>query len=423
MEKSANAGCSLCAQFSQGSIENCIENLSERWRKRRHALEEYERRFEEGGKLPSGIVHIRPGWYNGKYDRETTFWSLNLSFELPEDFWKADRSDFPLSYLPGEESFVYMISTGARGKSWLYTLVMVNFIYTYYLSAEDDAPPLQKQGAPSSEDSLPIIKKWFERCCNSHSKCNIRQRSFRPTRLLYIGDDVPRLRLSANYEAGVKYATLSHSWGHISLATLHAGTLQQFRTEIPVEAISKTFKDAICVAKTLDIQYIWIDSLCILQNDSDDWKKESSLIYCVYSNSTINIAASDAIDGTQGCFFKRRQTWRCQIQGLCAQEELIYECVPPEKHIRDMASPLESRGWRYQERYLAPRTLYFTEREVYWECHHTNACETFPAGFPPRLLPIWTGNLTDLRRIYQKNCGNDRYGGIHGASRHSIQQR
>lgn len=51
-----------------------------------------------------------------------------------------------------------------------------------------------------------------------------------------------------------------------------------------------------------------------------------------------------------------------------------------------MTTPLESRAWTFQERYLASRTLHFTASEVYWECYHTNACETFPAGFPPEFV-------------------------------------
>jgi hypothetical protein len=109
-------------------------------------------------------------------------------------------------------------------------------------------------------------------------------------------------------------------------------------------------------------------------------------MYHVYSNSTMNIAASSASDGTQGCFFERSQAWICQISGLCEQEELIYGCVPARNYNNDMKTPLESRGWTFQERYLAPRTLHFTASEAYWECYHTNACETFPAGFPAEFM-------------------------------------
>jgi len=213
--------------------------------------------------------------------------------------------------------------------------------------------------------------------------------------LVYIGDDVPRLHIWSDFEDGVIYGTLSHCWGTTSLPTLETKDLQQFRTEIPSKALSKTFKDAIRISKSLDIQYLWIDSLCICQDDSEDWRRESSQMYHVYSNSIMNIAASGASDGTQGCFFERSQAWICQIGGLYEQEKVIYKCTAARKFARDMNTPLESRGWTFQERYLAPRTIHFTASEVYWECYHTNACETFPAGMQQKLVES-LGGLTQI---------------------------
>jgi hypothetical protein len=121
-------------------------------------------------------------------------------------------------------------------------------------------------------------------------------------------------------------------------------------------------------------------------------------MYHVYSNSIMNIAASGASDGTQGCFFERGQAWICQIGGLYEQEKVTYKCTAAKKFTRDMKTPLASRGWTFQERYLAPRTLHFTASEVYWECYHTNACETFPAGMQEKLAKSLgeVGRLTEI---------------------------
>ena len=137
-------------------------------------------------------------------------------------------------------------------------------MHANYLGWEGYTLRSDKRSTPSSEDSLPLAKKWFESCCNSHKQCNIRKRLFRPTRLVYIGDDVPRLHIWSDFEDGVIYGTLSHCWGTTSLPTLETKDLQQFRTEIPSKALSKTFKDAIRISKSLDIQYLWIDGLCII---------------------------------------------------------------------------------------------------------------------------------------------------------------
>lgn len=71
---------------------------------------------------------------------------------------------------------------------------------------------------------------------------------------------------------------------------------------IPEDELTKTFQDAIQIALSLGLQYLWIDSLCIIQSSPEDWAKESVLMHSVCSGSAINIAAAGAEDGTKGCF-------------------------------------------------------------------------------------------------------------------------
>jgi hypothetical protein len=78
-----------------------------------------------------------------------------------------------------------------------------------------------------------------------------------------------------------------------------------FQEYVPPAALPKTFQDAINMAGFLEIEFLWIDSLCILQDDVDDWAKESSLMTNVYDGSYVNIVAPGAIDGSVGCFFYR----------------------------------------------------------------------------------------------------------------------
>jgi hypothetical protein len=88
---------------------------------------------------------------------------------------------------------------------------------------------------------------------------------------------------------------------------------EKFRVRIPLEGLTETFKDAIHTNRFLGLQYLWIDSLCILQDDPDDWMRESPSMSSVYGGATINIATSGAVDGSLGCFFDRHTSWRCQI--------------------------------------------------------------------------------------------------------------
>jgi hypothetical protein len=159
--------------------------------------------------------------------------------------------------------------------------------------------------------------------------------------------------------------------------------MEDFRDKIPKEAISKTFQDAIIITREFGIDYLWIDSLCIVQDDSEDWARESSSMAGVYGSSTLNIAASGASDGSIGCFFRREETWKCQVELSFYDRRSLVDVVPRLMYERSLAAmPLSKRGWALQERVLPPRTLYFTSTEVFWECHQKTACETFPDEFP-----------------------------------------
>lgn len=96
-------------------------------------------------------------------------------------------------------------------------------------------------------------------------------------------------------------------------------------------AIPKTFLDAIDVAKSLNIKDIWIDSLCIIQDDSNDWEYESSLMSSVYGRSAINIAAAGAEDGTVECFIEDFSP-RCYVKLSSFGHDNLYECVPRDIH-------------------------------------------------------------------------------------------
>ena len=200
-----------------------------------------------------------------------------------------------------------------------------------------------------------------------------------PTRLLCLDNNgSAHLCISADLANDVPYAAISHCWGTHPFLTLKKSNFKDFQDRIPGKALTKTFRDAIDIAKFLGIQYLWLDSLCIIQDDSEDWQKEAALMGSVYGGSVVTIAASSAPDGNGGCFFDRRFSWRCEIELGIPNKRQLYEVIP--SMLTDSASktPLSSRGWVTQERILSPRILYFTDIEVLWECDQCIASETFP---------------------------------------------
>ncbi|KAH9210485.1 hypothetical protein DL95DRAFT_258640, partial [Leptodontidium sp. 2 PMI_412] len=122
---------------------------------------------------------------------------------------------------------------------------------------------------------------------------------------------------------------------------------------IPDSTLSQTFRDAIDITRYLGLRYLWIDSLCIVQDDAEDWATESSLMSDVYSGSHINLAASGAKDGSVGSY-------------IIHPSDLVSSLVD---------APLSSRAWLMQERFLPLRTIYFTRKEIFWECCERFACQ------------------------------------------------
>jgi hypothetical protein len=179
---------------------------------------------------------------------------------------------------------------------------------------------------------------------------------------------------------------MSHCWGsHLDLR-LTSSNISNLQVEIPISQLSRSFRDAFQVAQWLGLSYIWVDSICIVQDSAADWEKESASMAEVYSNSYCNIAAAHAADGTYGCFIERdpplvkplkvNLNWGPNPGTYYAIQWLYWR-----RNVMEI--PLNTRAWVCQERYLAPRNLYFGETQLYWECCDCLASETFPLGLPP----------------------------------------
>lgn len=239
----------------------------------------------------------------------------------------------------------------------------------------------------NTAQSLDECKTWLRNCNASHvclPPSKIASEPL-PTRLIVI--DEGELRLCPDTSGicnATSYASLSHCWGLYKFVTLTKDTLPVFTTRIESKDLHKTFREAINIARFLGFKYIWIDSLCIIQDDAEDWKRESVRMGAVYGRSGLNIAATSASDGRIGCFFDRQVDWRSQILlGSGDSRPQFYECFTPELlEPYSYEVPLMSRAWVVQERFLSPRTLHFTKHQIFWVCRSLTACEVWPQGIP-----------------------------------------
>ena len=138
-----------------------------------------------------------------------------------------------------------------------------------------------------SEANLVLASNWISDCKSSHPRCRLDTALWVPTRLLYVGGpEDPRLVEAAQEGVQEPYAALSHMWGDPSqippLRTISSKYRDYMETGIPLWMLSENFADAVIVTRQMGLHYIWIDSLCIIQDSPTDWQKEAVMMHKVY---------------------------------------------------------------------------------------------------------------------------------------------
>lgn len=153
-----------------------------------------------------------------------------------------------------------------------------------------------------------------------------------------------------------------------------AANLEAHKWGIPWDSISKVFQDAIMITRKLGVRYLWIDSLCIIQEgNGDDMKRELSKMPEIYENGLIMLSASVARDGSVGMIPVRSRRNVVPIAFRNSSKKQFGNCYvsdwePPSFEKDILAGHLSTRAWCLQERILAPRILHFGTDQMYWEC-------------------------------------------------------
>ena len=236
--------------------------------------------------------------------------------------------------------------------------------------------PVEQNAA--SPKSLKRAIQWVKRCSETHSGCGGENTSM-PLRVLDVNDDLSlgRVRLCESKNLCGKYITLSHCWGNESSFSTEQSSMESRKQGIQFDELPKTFQDAICITRELGVKYLWIDSLCICQDDKEDWERESANMAAVFSNSYLTIAATGSQGNSSGCFIPRptqkyvefaftsEEGFKGHIQAfiLPLRKTALYRST-----CEMSKEPLTDRGWALQERMLAHRTLHYATDQTYFEC-------------------------------------------------------
>jgi hypothetical protein len=221
-----------------------------------------------------------------------------------------------------------------------------------------------------------IVKAWHQQCAEEHDTCSVSGDKILPDRVLDVGTiDKPLLKLAevAEDEQRGDYIALSYCWGpHGQTRTLKEN-YDAFKQQVDEEALPTTIRDAIMVTRALGISYLWIDALCIVQDDAHDWDVQSAKMQQVYSESFLTLCAANAHAVRDGIFRPRPDTIvevdMVEEDGAQRSVYLVPSC-DKDAHLRQVTehTPLGVRGWCLQERLLSPRKIYFHNQQLIWEC-------------------------------------------------------
>jgi len=283
--------------------------------------------------------------------------------------------------------------------------------------------PLRDVTTCAAPRNYTMLCKWLKNCMETHKSCHpVGQSSVSdlscesvalPIRLVDVGSSVGEILPFLAETRGKRgsYLTLSHRWGkHLKTETTE-DNIHRFKQALPMDELPQTFKDAIMVTRRLGFRYIWIDSLCIIQHDEEDWLRESAKMGDIFESSSCTLAAVHALDddsNDQGLFlprsdplavrmccpFKRKAVPEASAKILNAagrncvwkyewlkkgQEEadisdiIRHNTIVLRPRIASLWYKMQrsewyNRGWVFQERILSRRIIYYTGDKVYWDC-------------------------------------------------------
>ncbi|KAK3998067.1 heterokaryon incompatibility protein 6, OR allele [Cladorrhinum sp. PSN332] len=247
------------------------------------------------------------------------------------------------------------------------------------------AEALPLQGLPVCQNAADTerLRGWVKACEEDHPRI---YNSRTEPRALLTG--VSRLRIIDTelkcvvwVDMPCRYTCLSYVWGTGTQTLLTASTREVLEApgglDDPSLNLHQTIKHSVEATRQIGIRYIWIDALCILQDDPSDKAAIISKMGSIYGNSTLDIVAStnsdprDGLPGIGSTARARKQVFR-HVQGI-SLSAAFHDSRRPLTEIED--SVWNSRAWTFQERRLSPRSVYFTSSQMYFTCPHGAAYE------------------------------------------------
>ncbi|RDL37209.1 uncharacterized protein BP5553_04642 [Venustampulla echinocandica] len=264
---------------------------------------------------------------------------------------------------------------------------------------------------PASEASINQAKTWINDCLHNHSECPSPTPTPLPKRILKISPDAENLSLyTSSQDNPAPYTALSYCWGESQSFTTTLATFSHVTAGFQTSELPQTLQDAVILTAKLGLEYIWIDSLCIIQDSPEDKADEIPKMAAYYKNAHATICAAGG-SASDGFLHTRHECEKHPGLGLSknllsmpyffpvddedpnSKEAVVgtmYFCEDTP-HLLSW-EPVSRRSWTLQEQLLSPRVLMYGSRLV-WQCHSKQAAD---GG-----VEDWSGdrNASDHRRI------------------------
>jgi len=221
-----------------------------------------------------------------------------------------------------------------------------------------------------------LLRTWLQSCDKYHNQCKhiASRQECLPTRLLDLSNP-DSLKLVPGQEVSFpRYIALSHRWGESDKTPSYRTTNNNIHSRekgsnFHVSDLPLTFRDAIKVSQGLGIHYLWIDSLCIIQDCKEDWAKESRRMEDVYAGAYCTIAATSATNSQEGFLGQDIDSKHVFVYDNDNPSQRAYARIETANFDREVdGAQLNQRGWVLQERLLSRRTVHFGSSEMYFEC-------------------------------------------------------
>lgn len=251
------------------------------------------------------------------------------------------------------------------------------------------------QASVSSERCLYQMSSWIEECKLHHPACRSEGNNTMPTRLLSISWSLghPKIHLEVLDQTKRKrydYVALSHVWKLTSPLRTTNSNLDGHRKDIPYRTLSTALQDTVILALSLGYSFVWIDSLCIIQDSIEDWEVECPRMASIYKNASVVFAAHSSNLGLERLNIIQAHAPAYDVPIYARFYNCHHDVIKTNRpSSQPHSNTLFSRAWCMQERLFARRTILFggASGEVAFECSTKTDCQ---CG--------WLGNLGEDSR-------------------------